>query len=268
MNKFSSNIPRVITIAGSDSGGGAGIQADLKTFGANGVYGTSAITAITAQNTVGVQAILGVPLNVIEAQIDSVFTDIGTDAVKIGMLGNVDTINLVADKIVEYSLDNVVLDPVMIAKGGDRLIEPDAIQAMIERLLVLATIVTPNLPEAAVLLNRSIDSLDDARQAAIDIMSMGPKNVVVKGGHLTGSAVDVLYDGDSLIEFENVRLETKNTHGTGCTFSSAIAANLAKGMSIRSAVEKAKDYVFEAIMGSHSIGHGHGPLKHMYKLDI
>ena len=195
MNKFSSNIPRVITIAGSDSGGGAGIQADLKTFGANGVYGTSAITAITAQNTVGVQAILGVPLNVIEAQIDSVFTDIGTDAVKIGMLGNVDTINLVADKIVEYSLDNVVLDPVMIAKGGDRLIEPDAIQAMIERLLVLATIVTPNLPEAAVLLNRSIDSLDDARQAAIDIMSMGPKNVVVKGGHQTGSAVDVLYDG-------------------------------------------------------------------------
>ena len=175
MNKFSSNIPRVITIAGSDSGGGAGIQADLKTFGANGVYGTSAITAITAQNTVGVQAILGVPLNVIEAQIDSVFTDIGTDAVKIGMLGNVDTINLVADKIVEYSLDNVVLDPVMIAKGGDRLIEPDAIQAMIERLLVLATIVTPNLPEAAVLLNRSIDSLDDARQAAIDIMRMGPK---------------------------------------------------------------------------------------------
>ena len=178
------------------------------------------------------------------------------------------SINLVADKIVEYSLDNVVLDPVMIAKGGDRLIEPDAIQAMIERLLVLATIVTPNLPEAAVLLNRSIDSLDDARQAAIDIMSMGPKNVVVKGGHLTGSAVDVLYDGDSLIEFENVRLETKNTHGTGCTFSSAIAANLPKGMSIRSAVEKAKDYVFEAIMGSHSIGHGHGPLNHMYKLDL
>ena len=193
MNKFSSNIPRVITIAGSDSGGGAGIQADLKTFGANGVYGTSAITAITAQNTVGVQAILGVPLDVIEAQIDSVFTDIGTDAVKIGMLGNVDTINLVADKIVEYSLDNVVLDPVMIAKGGDRLIEPDAIQAMITRLLGLATIVTPNLPEAAVLLNRSVDSLDDARQAAIDIMSMGPKNVVVKGGHLIGAAVDVLY---------------------------------------------------------------------------
>lgn len=267
MNKFSSNIPRVITIAGSDSGGGAGIQADLKTFGANGVYGTSAITAITAQNTVGVQAILGVPLDVIEAQIDSVFTDIGTDAVKIGMLGNVDTINLVADKIVEYSLDNVVLDPVMIAKGGDRLIEPDAIQAMITRLLGLATIVTPNLPEAAVLLNRSVDSLDDARQAAIDIMSMGPKNVVVKGGHLIGAAVDVLYDGNSLIEFESLRLDTQNTHGTGCTFSSAIAANLAKGMSISSAVKQAKDYVFEAIMGSHSIGHGHGPLNHMYKLD-
>ena len=142
MNKFSSNIPRVITIAGSDSGGGAGIQADLKTFGANGVYGTSAITAITAQNTVGVQAILGVPLNVIEAQIDSVFTDIGTDAVKIGMLGNVDTINLVEDKIVEYSLDNVVLDPVMIAKGGDKLIQDNAIGHLISELLPLSTVLS------------------------------------------------------------------------------------------------------------------------------
>jgi hydroxymethylpyrimidine/phosphomethylpyrimidine kinase len=256
-----------MTIAGSDSGGGAGIQADLKTFGANGVYGTSVITAVTAQNTIGVQAIAGLSLDIIEAQIDAILTDIGTDAVKIGMLVNVDIINLVADKIVEYSLDNIVLDPVMIAKGGDKLLEDDAVGAMMSRLFKLATIVTPNLPEASVLLGRTINSLEGARQAAIDIMELGPSNVVVKGGHLENDAVDVLYDGIEVKEFVDIRIDTKNTHGTGCTFSSAIAAGLAKGLSVPDSVQIAKRYVFQSISESYDIGSGHGPLNHMYLLN-
>jgi hydroxymethylpyrimidine/phosphomethylpyrimidine kinase len=258
---------RALTIAGSDSGGGAGIQADLKTFAARGVFGMSVLTALTAQNTLGVQGVLEIPTEFITKQIESVATDIGTDAVKTGMLSSTAIIETVTTKIREYHLAPLVVDPVMVAKGGDLLLRDDARDALIQTLLPLATVVTPNLHEARVLCGFEIETLDEMKHAAIAIHRLGPQYVVVKGGHLPASsdAIDILYDGKEFREYRAARLETKNTHGTGCTFASAIAAELAKGNSVADAVRIAKDYIAQVIRASINlgIGHGHGPMNHM-----
>lgn len=264
-----STLPTAMTIAGSDSGGGAGIQADLKTFAALGVYGTSAVTAITAQNTLGVTAIHEVPTDVIEAQIDAVVTDIGADVVKTGMLSSSAIIEAVARKAREHGISRLVVDPVMVAKGGDRLLQEEAIDSVRAALLPLATVVTPNTPEAEVLTGMVITTMEDAREAARKIAGMGANAVVVKGGHLSGAeAVDILYDPSGFHELRSERVDTKNTHGTGCTFASAVAAGLSKGLEVREAVTQAKEYVTSAIKANLSIGSGHGPLNHFYMLGI
>jgi hydroxymethylpyrimidine/phosphomethylpyrimidine kinase len=258
---------RALTIAGSDSGGGAGIQADLKTFAARGVYGMSAITALTAQNTVGVQGVFEIPPAFIAMQIDSVVSDIQPDAVKTGMLSSSPIIETVAAKIREHHLSPLVVDPVMVAKSGDPLLRNDARDALIRQLLPLATVVTPNLHEARVLCGFEISNLEEMRRAARAIREMGPRNVVVKGGHLpeTSDAIDLLFDGERFQEFRAQRVQSEHTHGTGCTFASAIAAELAKGHSIAEAVAIAKDYLTNVIRASThlGIGHGHGPMNHM-----
>ena len=259
-------VKRAMTIAGSDSGGGAGIQADLKTFAALGVYGTSALTAVTAQNTLGVTEVMELSPDLVAAQIDAIITDIGTDAAKTGMLANSGIIRVVADKVKEHRLPNLVVDPVMVAKGGDRLLQGEAVEALRSLLIPLATVVTPNLPEAAALVGRRVESLEEARQAASDMVAMGARSAVVKGGHLKGDAVDVFYDGRELREFRANRVDTTSTHGTGCTFASAIAAGLARGMAVEEAVAQAKEYVTEAIRNAFPVGGGHGPLNHFYKL--
>lgn len=258
---------RALTIAGSDSGGGAGIQADLKTFAARGVFGMSVLTALTAQNTVGVQGVFEIPPEFVAQQIDSVASDIGVDAVKTGMLSSAPIIATIAAKIREHRLAPLVVDPVMVAKSGDPLLRDDARTALIEQLLPLATVVTPNLHEARVLCGFAINNLDEMCRAAEAIHRLGPRHVVVKGGHLPGTteAIDILYDGKSFQEFRAPRVETKNTHGTGCTFASAIAAELAKGHAIADAVRIAKDYLTQVLRASANlqIGHGHGPMNHM-----
>lgn len=258
---------RALTIAGSDSGGGAGIQADLKTFAARGVYGMSAITALTAQNTVGVQGVFEIPPAFIAMQIDSVVSDIRPDAVKTGMLSSSPIIETVAAKIREHHLLPLVVDPVMVAKSGDPLLRNDAREALIHQLLPLATVVTPNLHEARVLCGFEITNLEEMRRAARAIREMGPLNVVVKGGHLpeTSDAIDLLFDGETFQEFRAPRVQSDHTHGTGCTFASAIAAELAKGHSVAEAVAIAKDYLTHVIRASTQlgIGHGHGPMNHM-----
>ena len=260
-------MPIALTIAGSDSGGGAGIQADLKTFAAHGVYGTSAITAVTAQNTRGVQSWQALPPALVRAQIDAVVGDIGADAVKIGMLANAGIVQAVAKAIVELKLPNVVLDPVMIAKGGDRLLEQDAVDAIRETLLRLAVVVTPNVPEAEVLAGRSIASLDDMLDAGRRIRTMGPRVVLVKGGHLPGpESIDLAVTADDTIELRGPRIETTSTHGTGCTLASAIAANLALGLDVREALSRAREYVEGAILRAPRVGGGHGPLNHFWRL--
>ena len=258
-------VPTAMTIAGSDSGGGAGIQADLKTFAALGVYGTSVLTAITAQNTVGVTGIHEVPVDIVAAQIEAVISDIGADAVKTGMLSSSDIIETVARELAHFRVDHLVVDPVMVAKSGDRLLREEAVSAMRRSLLPLAAVVTPNIPEAGALTDTSIESGSDARRAAERIVSMGAKSVVVKGGHLPGRPVDLFYDGREFREFDAPRIETRNTHGTGCTFASAIAAGLARGLEVVDAVASAKEYVTEAIRHSFDVGQGHGPLNHFYK---
>ena len=261
-----SPIPKAMTIAGSDSGGGAGIQADLKTFAALGVYGTSVLTAITAQNTVGVAGVHEIPVDMVAAQIEAVISDIGADAVKTGMLSSVEIIETVARELAHFRVDKLVVDPVMVAKSGDRLLREDAVGAMRRSLLPLASVVTPNIPEAETLTDISIESGEDARRAADKLVSMGAKAVVIKGGHLAGPPVDLFYDGREFREFSARRIETRNTHGTGCTFASAIAAGLARGMEMVEAVAAAKEYVTEAIRCSLDLGQGHGPLNHFYKL--
>ena len=258
---------RALTIAGSDSGGGAGIQADLKTFAARGVYGMSALTAITAQNTVGVQGIFELPPEFVALQIDSVVRDIGVDAVKTGMIANSEIIAVVAAKIREHSLLYVVVDPVMVAKGGDLLLKTEAIQALIEQLIPLAEVVTPNAHEAEVLTGIYIESLADMQRAAEVIHKLGAANVLVKGGHVevfAGESVDVLFDGVDFTLLRAERIDSVNTHGTGCTLASAIAAELAKGSSVREAAETAKRYVTDAIRraADWKLGKGHGPLNH------
>ncbi len=255
-----------MTIAGSDSGGGAGIQADLKTFAALGVYGTSVLTAITAQNTVGVTGIHEIPVDMIEAQIEAITSDIEVDAVKTGMLSSIAIIETVVSRLQHHRVDRLVVDPVMVAKSGDRLLKEDAVEALRTKLLPLATVVTPNIPEAETLADMRIENAEDAREAARRLVAMGPRAVVVKGGHLPGPPVDLLYDGKQFREFDAPRIETTSTHGTGCTFASAIAAGLAKGMGVADAVAASKEYVTEAIRRAFPLGRGHGPLNHFYRL--
>jgi len=260
---------RVLTIAGSDSGGGAGIQADLKTFAALGCYGMSAITALTAQNTVAVMGIVPVTPEFVARQIDAVVADIGVDAVKIGMLHSAPIIRVVADRLAHHRPPHIVVDPVMVAKSGDRLLQEEAIDALRADLLPLATIITPNLPEAEVLLNRSIADIDAMHDAAVALTALGPRAVLVKGGHLRHErSVDVLHiaqeDGPTALDGE--RIETENTHGTGCTLSSAIAAYLARGFALREAVMQAKAYLTAALRAgaNYRLGQGHGPVHHFY----
>ena len=267
MSDGTASVARAMTIAGSDSGGGAGIQADLKTFAAFGVYGTSVITAVTAQNTREVADWLAMPEALIAKQIDAVLSDIGADAVKTGMLANASIIRTVAGKIREHQVENLVVDPVMVAKGGHKLLEDDAVSAIIRELIPLALVVTPNLPEAEVLTNRRISSWEDARGAAAQIVEMGARSVVVKGGHFEDDAAstDLYFDGQHYREFTSIRVKTTSTHGTGCTFASAIAAGLAKGMGTQDAVALAKSYVTLAIQHAYPIGNGHGPVHHFYR---
>ena len=255
-------VNRILTIAGSDSGGGAGIQADLKTITVLGGFGMSVITALTAQNTLGVQGIYEVPENFVEKQFDSVATDIGIDAAKTGMLANSRIIKAIAGKIREYKIDVLVVDPVMVAKGGAPLIENEAKQSLIEELLPLAFVITPNIPEAEVLSKIKISSVDDMKKSAKIIHNLGAKNVVVKGGHLAGDAIDILYDGKKFHEFISERIDTKNTHGTGCTYSAAIATILANKKSVLEAVKTAKKYITDALRFSLCLGRGHGPTNH------
>ena len=250
---------RILTIAGSDSGGGAGIQTDLKTITVLGGYGMSVITALTAQNTVGVQAVFELPLEFIERQIDSVIEDIGVDAVKTGMLSNSAIVSLVASKIKQYRLKRVIVDPVMVAKSGDPLLKEEAQKALREELIPLAFVVTPNVPEASVLAGFKVKNLDTMKEAARSIYDLGARNVLVKGGHLKGEIVDLLFDGETFYEYLTQRIPTKNTHGTGCTFASAIATELAKGNTVQTAVKRAKAFITTAIQFSLPLGKGHGP---------
>jgi hydroxymethylpyrimidine/phosphomethylpyrimidine kinase len=257
-------LPVALTIAGSDSGGGAGIQADLKTFAALGVHGTSALTAITAQNTVEVTDILELPVSLIRAQIDAVASDLGVDAAKTGMLSSAEIIEAVALAVEAHRIKLLVVDPVMVAKGGARLLRDDAVGALRSRLLPLAAVLTPNIPEAEVLLGRSIATIDDRREAARELLALGPRAVVVKGGHAEGDAIDVYWDGVELVELIAKRIETPNTHGSGCAFSAAIAARLAAGRSPIDAVRDAKQFITNAIEFSLELGHSHGPVNPMF----
>ena len=258
---------RAMTIAGSDSGGGAGIQADLKTFGALGVFGASAITTVTAQNTLGVTDVLDMPTALIEAQIDAIMSDIGADAAKTGMLSSSDIIGTVAEKLEFHGLERVVIDPVMVASTGARLLRDDAVDAMRDILVPMATVVTPNSHEAQTLTGVAVATVDDARTAAKTLVDeIGARNAVVKGGHTEGPAIDVLYDGAAFLTFSAERIDTRNTHGTGCTLASAITAGLARGLDVPAAVRQAKDYVTEAMRTSFPVGSGHGPLNHFHRL--
>ncbi|SFL24697.1 hydroxymethylpyrimidine/phosphomethylpyrimidine kinase [Paenibacillus sp. 1_12] len=254
---------KALTIAGSDSGGGAGIQADLKTFQMLEVYGMSAITAVTAQNTLGVHGIYDIPIEGIALQIESVISDIGVDALKTGMLSQPEVIELVADLVTKHKLRNLVVDPVMIAKGGASLLADHAQDAMRKRLLPLAALVTPNIPEAEVILGVEISSLESMKDAAVRIVEQfGSAAAIIKGGHRIGEPTDVLYDGEQFHLFTAERYETRHTHGTGCTFSAAITAELAKGKSLTQAVQTAKTFITLAIRNELGIGGGHGPTNH------
>ncbi|PYR89859.1 MAG: bifunctional hydroxymethylpyrimidine kinase/phosphomethylpyrimidine kinase [Acidobacteria bacterium] len=256
-----------LTIAGSDSSGGAGIQADLKTFAAHRVYGTSAITAVTAQSTLGVTAWDAISADLVTAQIEAVEGDIGIDAVKTGMLANAAIVEAVSAAIESLDLGNVVVDPVMVAKGGDRLLDIEAVGAIKAELLKHATIVTPNIPEAEVLAEMAIKNLEDMRTAGRRILGLGPRVVVVKGGHLKGSeSIDLVLGSAGEFELRGARLPGRHTHGTGCTFAAAIAANLALGHSVEQALRSAREYLEGAIRHAPGIGRGQGPLNHFWRL--
>jgi hydroxymethylpyrimidine/phosphomethylpyrimidine kinase len=254
----------VLTIAGSDSGAGAGIQADLKAMAAQGVYGLTALTAVTAQNTMAVEKFQLLPIEMVKAQIDAVLQDFEVAAVKTGMLGSAEIVAAVAEKIKQYRLQNVVIDPVMVAKSGDYLLEKDAQKAMQEQLFPLASLITPNLPEAEAFYGAAIKDLDDMKEAARHLFARGPSFVLLKGGHLRQGRelVDLLYDGEAFSFYRAPRIETKNTHGTGCTFASAIAANLARGRAVPSAVWAARRYLQEIVAYDLGLGHGSGPMDH------
>lgn len=264
---------RALTIAGSDSGGGAGIQADLKTFSALGCFGMSAITALTAQNTVAVTGIQEIAPDFIAKQIDAVIDDIGVDAVKIGMLSSPDIIAVVADRLKAHNVQRIVLDPVMVAKSGDKLLRDEAIDALKTELFPIATIITPNMPEAEVLSGESVQTNDDLERVGKMLIELGPQAVLVKGGHFTGEDSDdcllvKTVQGIDIQWLPDKRIDSPNTHGTGCTLSSAIAAHLAKGFEIVEAVKAGKKYISEAIAAGadYKIGHGHGPVHHFYNL--
>lgn len=258
-------LPVALTIAGSDSGGGAGIQADLKTFAAMGVHGTSAITAVTAQNTVTVTEIFELPAAIVVAQIEAVVSDIGVAAAKTGMLASSEIIEAVASAIRTHGIWNLVVDPVMVAKGGAKLLRDEAIDTLRSRLLPLAALVTPNLPEAEEILGRPIRTIAERRQAARDLVALGPRAAVVKGGHAGDDVTDVYWDGSEMVELPGIRVATANTHGSGCVFSAAIAAGLAKGLHPLTAVRQAKEFISGAIEHSLEIGHGHGPVNPMFR---
>lgn len=255
-----------LTIAGSDCSGGAGIQADLKTFSANGVFGMSVIVSVVAENTCRVIGIEDISPAMIEQQIDAVFEDIEVNAVKIGMLNRTESMRAVARKIQQYRMQNVVLDPVMIAKNGSPLMQPESIETLKKEVLPLCDLLTPNIPEAQEITGMQIETIEQMERAARAIAQLGPKAVLVKGGHKTGDAVDVLFDGVQITHFAAQRIETKHTHGTGCTYSSAIAAHLARGRNLQQAVLAAKRYVTTAIVHALPLGHGHGPTHHFYEL--
>ena len=254
---------KVLIIAGSDSGGGAGIQADIKSISANGGYAATAITAITAQNTMGVFGVHPVPVSILKQQIELVLSDIGADAIKIGMLHSAEVIQCVVKALKNYPKIPVILDPVMVAKGGHALLEPDAAEILKAELMPLATIITPNVPEAELLCGMKIKTLEDMKAAAKKLR--GKTSILLKGGHMDGAVVqDVWLSNGIDFVFENPRIETKNTHGTGCTLASAIAANIAKKMPLTEAVSAARDYVYQAIKTAPNIGKGHGPLNHFW----
>jgi hydroxymethylpyrimidine/phosphomethylpyrimidine kinase len=259
---------QVVTIAGSDSGGGAGIQADLKSFHANGVFGCTVITAITAQNTLAVTQAYDLPAEIINAQIDAVFEDFEIAAVKTGMLSSTVIVDTVANKLEQWNPSNIVVDPVMISKSRFLLLQPDAVEKVKQRMFPLATVVTPNIYEAEHLTGLSIQSLDQAKEAAKHLMELGCGAVLIKGGHLeSNQATDVLYDGAEIHVFSEERIDTENTHGTGCTYASAIAAHLAHDRSLVDAVAHAKRYITGAIHHSPDIGHGQGPLDHFFFIE-
>ncbi|HYR71573.1 MAG TPA: bifunctional hydroxymethylpyrimidine kinase/phosphomethylpyrimidine kinase [Candidatus Acidoferrum sp.] len=255
-------IPKALTIAGSDSGGGAGIQADLKTFSAFRVFGMSVITAVTAQNSLGVQGVENLPPAFVAQQLRSVLEDFGADAAKCGMLSTAPIIEAVAAGLTERRIEKLVVDPVMVAKSGDRLLEPDARAALADRILPLALLVTPNLPEAEVLAGMRVAEPEDMEEAARRIHTMGPRYVLVKGGHLKGDATDLLWNGRDFTRFSTPRIDSQNTHGTGCTFSAAIVAGLARGQALGDAIRSAKAYVTRAIREGFQAGRGVGQLRH------
>lgn len=255
---------KILTIAGSDCSGGAGIQADLKTIAAHDKYGMSIITAITAQNTEGVYGMEAVSLSMVESQFDAVFGDITPDSIKIGMVQNAETIELISRKIKQYRGQNIVIDPVMVSTSGSRLLAEDALTIMKKELFPLGTLITPNIPEAEVLSGIHIETEEDMKIAAKYIFGMTKSAVLVKGGHLKEEALDILYDGKMYIPYAHSRINTKNTHGTGCTLSSAIACNLADEKSLIDCVEDAKKYLTGALKSNIKIGNGNGPLDHMY----
>lgn len=262
-----SQLAPVLTIAGSDSSGGAGIQADLKTMQANGVFGMSAVTALTAQNTTGVTSIMNVTPDILADQIDAVFTDIRPQAVKIGMVSVPELINVIADKLEFYRAENVVLDPVMVATSGAKLISDDAVDVLTGRLFPLAKLITPNIPETEALTGMSIRSKEDMESAARKIYEKYGCSVLVKGGHSINDANDMLFDGENVSWFSGERIENPNTHGTGCTLSSAIASNLAKGYDIETSVQRAKAYISGALAAMLYLGRGSGPLNHGFDID-
>jgi hydroxymethylpyrimidine/phosphomethylpyrimidine kinase len=255
-------VPKALTVAGSDSGGGAGIQADLKTFSAFQVFGMSVLTAVTAQNSVGVTGVHNLPPEFVTLQLDAVLDDFGADAVKVGMLSTAGIIRAVAGRLRMQGQTPIVLDPVMIAKSGDPLLQPEARAALIEAMLPIATVVTPNLHEASVLADLPVATESDMEEAARRIHARGPRHVLVKGGHLKDSATDILYDGRAVTRFPAPRLESSNTHGTGCTYSAAIAAGLAHGRPLTTAIGEAKAYVTAAIREGFQVGRGVGALRH------
>ena len=255
-------IKAVLTIAGSDSSGGAGIQADIKTMIANGVYAMSAVTALTAQNTLGVRAVMNVTPKFLAQQLDAIFEDIPPAAVKIGMVSAAELIDVIAEKLIEYRAENIVVDPVMVATSGAKLIDDDAINTLTEKLFPLAKVITPNIPELEILSNKKISSASQIENCAEEIFQKYNCAVLAKGGHGFSDANDLLCDG-KLIWFNGTRIDTKNTHGTGCTLSSAIASNLAKGLSLRDSVAAAKKYLTDALKADLKLGHGNGPINHL-----
>jgi len=265
-HKIGVTMKKILTIAGSDCSGGAGIQADIKTITAHGMYAMSAITALTAQNTTGVTGIMEVTPEFVGQQLDSIFTDIVPDAVKIGMVSNSEIIHVIAKKLKEYHAVNIVADPVMVATSGSKLLSEEATDSLLNELLPLADIITPNIPEAEVLAGIHIKDQDGMIQAALKIASWLPNAVLIKGGHLVSDATDLLYAKEHARWFTSERISNPNTHGTGCTLSSAIACNLAAGYSLDESIQNAKDYLTGALRAMLDLGKGSGPLNHMYKI--